>query len=486
MNDVQLRLTQLQQAVAAGGEYFSPAVTARAQEDLRLAQHRMEVGDGFVVAALIGGTGSGKSTIFNRLTTFDFAQVSEQRPTTREIMACTWGGDSSQLLDVLEVPPRNRIQHESLLTQGNEHHDALVLLDTPDYDSVDMRNSGKVARLVPLVDVVLWVLDPQKYADAQVYQELVTLGRRYQRVTGESRNEHTMLVVVNRIDTVAPAEREQVLADIRATIDRLGFADVRILATSALYGEGIDQLDEALSAITADRTLWQATAQAQLDTVADALISQIGQSEADLPGAYLDELTQTVVRATGTPAVVAAIRDAHGPVTVQPTAPAATLSVALRDMWVTYAIAGLPVAWQAGVEQEVPPATHIRKRIGKALASVPVPQVPRRRARGWYAGAVVLMVLGALLGGLSVAGPQWWQRLVPILAGAVVGLVVLLIGVRRARARQAQQAQQAAQAYETAVRTAVHEALTAVLVPGVQGVIKRHRAARTLLSGSQR
>ena len=47
----------------------------------------------------------------------------------------------------------------------------LVLLDLPDFDSVEARHRLEVDRLLRLVDLVVWVLDPQKYADRVVHQQ---------------------------------------------------------------------------------------------------------------------------------------------------------------------------------------------------------------------------------------------------------------------------------------------------------------------------
>lgn len=494
MADVELRLTQLQQAVAAGGEYFSPAIADRAKADLRLAYERMSVGDGFVVTALIGGTGSGKSTLFNRLTSLHFAEVSEIRPTTNEIMACTWGGDSSELLDVLAVSPHNRIQHESLLTIGAETHDALVLLDTPDYDSVDISHSGTVSTLIPMVDVILWVLDPQKYADVSVYSSLITLGRRHENMHTYARDAHTLAVVVNRIDTVPRAEREALIAHVHAHLEELGFGDVPVYATSALYGEGMETLAEALTQMTTDRTLWHATAGAQLDSVAELLSSQIGDFEVDVHDGYVEELAATVVEASGVRAVAEAIERGTAQEAMIPQAPAPTLSVALRDMWVTHAIAGVPSAWQAGIEREILSADSLRKRISRALTNVPVPVVRQRSPWVQYVIGAVLAVIGVCV---IVAGIVPWVPLREFVGKyaslllpsgcviALLGALVMWLGAIRARAAIHKKRIAAARSYEDAVSAAVADTLFRSLTPSVEAIAKRHKAARTLLAGAR-
>ncbi|WP_035063126.1 GTPase, partial [Cellulomonas bogoriensis] len=109
-------------------------VTARAA--LRDVRDRLRLGVDHTVVALVGGTGSGKSSLFNALTGLDFADVGARRPTTSAPTACVWAHDAEALLDWLEVPSERRIERESEL-DGESQADlrGLVLLDLPDHDS---------------------------------------------------------------------------------------------------------------------------------------------------------------------------------------------------------------------------------------------------------------------------------------------------------------------------------------------------------------
>ena len=85
--------------------------------------------------------------------------------------------------------------------------DGVVLLDLPDHDSTEVSHHLEVDRLVELADLLVWVLDPQKYADAAVHD-------RYLAADGGTTSE-VVLVVLNHIDTVPPEDREPMLDDIR-------------------------------------------------------------------------------------------------------------------------------------------------------------------------------------------------------------------------------------------------------------------------------
>ena len=75
------------------------------------------------------------------------------------------------LLDWLEVPRRHRQRATAGPDgpAGPRRWSGLVLLDLPDHDSTEVAHRLEVDRLVALVDVLVWVLDPQKYADAAVH-----------------------------------------------------------------------------------------------------------------------------------------------------------------------------------------------------------------------------------------------------------------------------------------------------------------------------
>ena len=96
----------------------------------------LEVAAGEVVA-LLGASGSGKSSLFNALTQLNFADVGARRPTTSRAAACSWGDDAGPLLDFLGVSSERRIRRDSILDgEDRGSRSGLVLLDVPGYDSV--------------------------------------------------------------------------------------------------------------------------------------------------------------------------------------------------------------------------------------------------------------------------------------------------------------------------------------------------------------
>jgi GTP-binding protein EngB required for normal cell division len=205
------------------------AVTARADERLRL-------GVGHTLVALAGATGSGKSTLFNSLTGAELSTAGVRRPTTATAHACVWGADeAAELLDWAGVRRRHRLPAPG---EADTALDGLVLLDLPDHDSTEVSHRLEVDRLVELVDLLVWVLDPQKYADAAVHE-------RYLRpLAGHA---GVMLVALNQVDRLGAAECAACLSDLRRLLVADGLGDVRLVATSGRTGAGIAELREVLA-----------------------------------------------------------------------------------------------------------------------------------------------------------------------------------------------------------------------------------------------
>ena len=106
----------------------------------------------------------------------------------------------------------------------------MVLLDLPDHDSTEVAHHLEVDRLVGLADVLVWVLDPQKYADAAIHD-------RYLAPSADEQD--VMLVVLNHIDTVPEERRQSMMDDVRRLLDADGLDRVPIFVVSARFGTGV-------------------------------------------------------------------------------------------------------------------------------------------------------------------------------------------------------------------------------------------------------
>jgi hypothetical protein len=250
------RLAALLEAAELADGRLPEAAVTEARCVAERAGVRRSLSVDHTVAALAGATGSGKSSLFNVLAGDDLASVGVTRPTTSKAQAALWdGAGAGPLLDWLEVPRRH-----SPVAAGDLS--GLVLLDLPDHDSIRLAHRLEVDRLVEVVDLLVWVLDPQKYADAAVHE-------RYLRPL--ARHREVMVVVLNQIDRLPPGTVDRCLGDLRRLLDDDGLAGVPMLGVSARTGTGLGELRALLARRVADRRSWAARLSADVATAADHL-----------------------------------------------------------------------------------------------------------------------------------------------------------------------------------------------------------------------
>ncbi|MFI6738749.1 YfjP family GTPase [Nonomuraea sp. NPDC050451] len=245
------------------------------------------------VAALAGATGSGKSSLYNALAGADLAAVGVVRPTTSAAQAALWDGEGSgPLLDWLDIPRRHPATSASDLS-------GLVLLDLPDHDSIQVSHRLEVDRLVELVDLLVWVVDPQKYADAALHD-------RYLRPLAAHRG--VMLVVLNQVDRLPESAVDRCVGDLRRLLDEDGLAGVPVLAVSARTGAGLAGLRALLNDRVAERKSWSTRLAADITTAA----GRFGAPEEAPAGQAMDgTLTAALCEAAGVPLVVEAVAKGH-------------------------------------------------------------------------------------------------------------------------------------------------------------------------------
>ncbi|SCL23313.1 GTP-binding protein EngB required for normal cell division [Micromonospora nigra] len=268
---------------------------------------RLALSRDHTVVALAGATGSGKSSLFNTLARMDLSPVGVRRPTTGVTHACVWGplDGGSRLLDWIGVLPRHRFVRESVLDGDSESGlHGLILLDLPDFDSVQRTHRLEVDRLLGLVDLVVWVVDPQKYADKVVHTGYLREFHRHRDVT---------LVVLNQADRLPEAELPRVLADLRRLLDADGLPGVPLLTTTAVDPNGVVGLRNALERTVFERQAALRRLDGDVDAVVAGLGGLIGQPGpvvgADDPAVV--SLERALAGAAGVSAVADAVEQAY-------------------------------------------------------------------------------------------------------------------------------------------------------------------------------
>ena len=232
----------------------------------RAARRRVGYLGDTVLVALAGGTGSGKSSLLNALAGEEVSAPGAMRPTTAEPVAWIPSNPEpglTRLLDDLGIETRI----------GQDLYPGLAILDLPDIDSVVIDHRVRVERLLPLVDSVVWVVDPEKYQDARLHRDhLEPLAPHADR----------FVFALNQIDRVGAGEVGVLAADLRKSLHEDGIADPVIVSTAGDPPDGLPRgLEELLDAI---RGLGS-TAEVVARRVVDELVASADRMVAPLGGA---------------------------------------------------------------------------------------------------------------------------------------------------------------------------------------------------------
>ena len=324
-------VASLKEAISYGEGRVPETVLLDAAETLERLSQRRELSTEHTVIGFFGATGSGKSTLFNAIAGQNIALSAPTRPTTSTVQAAIWEAEGSEeLLDWLGIDKRVYPQTQALAAEGEatEGNGAgggvaapnavtepapglfnrirravggrgemrtrtggLILLDMPDFDSVTTTNRDLAARMMRYVDVLVWVVDPQKYADAVIHRDfMVPLAASGAQA----------LCVLNQADKLAPAEVPAVLASLTRLLQAEG-TEAHLLAApsavSARTGEGVDVLRALLAQVAAAPSRSRQRTDAQLHATASQLRTYAGGEGTVLAGAYALEAEQKLAKA---------------------------------------------------------------------------------------------------------------------------------------------------------------------------------------------
>ncbi|WP_418062662.1 dynamin family protein [Pimelobacter simplex] len=294
---VRHRLDGLERAVAEGRGRLDDVLLDDVAATVERATGRLRLSTSATVVAIAGATGSGKSTTFNALAGADLSTAGAQRPTTSRATALVWSDDEdaaevTALLDWLDVPEESRFRRAELATCAPRGSlpEGLVLLDLPDHDSIRTAHHDEAERVVALADALIWVVDPQKYADAAIHQRFLRPLAGHRDVT---------MVVLNHLDTVPEEVRPDLLRDLRKVLVADGMRDPRILGVSARHGLGIDELRTAIVRRVEENRNAERRALADVSAAAERLRAASGDASGTIPDVWVADLERRVAQAAG-------------------------------------------------------------------------------------------------------------------------------------------------------------------------------------------
>ena len=427
------RLTALGKAADLARGRLADGAVERARAVVAQAGERLGLGLESTVVALAGPTGAGKSRLFNALAGEELAAVGRRRPTTSASQAAVWGDGADPLLDWLEIPRRHRLAAEGL--------DGLVLLDLPDFDSVEAEHRLEVDRVVGLADLVAWVVEPQKYADAALHD-------RYLRPLAS--HAEAMAVVLNQADLLSPRDVDAWRADVLRLLAEDGLRGAPLVVVSAETGAGLEDLRRLLAERVRARDAAVARLAADVDDAAEALGAACGGRRA--AGVQREDrrrLAAALEDAAGVPAVLRAVEAAHrrrGALAtgwpfvrwVRRLRPDPLRRLRLPETPRPAARTSLPAPTDVQTAQV---ATAARRRADRAAEGLPEPWPRLVRDAATARDEEVADRLDRAVSGadLHVSRPRWWSLAslvqkalaLAVLAGGLWLLVLVALGYLR-------------------------------------------------------
>jgi hypothetical protein len=171
----------------------------------------------------MGGTGVGKSSLLNKLARQDIAKAGIERPTSREVTLYHHQQVSlHQLEAVFPLQDLQVSQHSEALNKS------VVWVDMPDFDSTEEKNKDIVMQWLPYVDVLLYVVSPERYRDNKAWQLLLREGAN-----------HAWLFVMNQWDRGDAVQFD----DFKQQLAKAGF-EAPIIYKTICHADAVEGEDE--------------------------------------------------------------------------------------------------------------------------------------------------------------------------------------------------------------------------------------------------
>jgi hypothetical protein len=174
-----------------------------------------------LIVAFMGGTGVGKSSLLNRLAGKAIAKAGIVRPTSREVTLF-----HHHSIAIQQLPEQLPLAKINISQHGDEAKKNIVWIDMPDFDSTEQSNKQLVLQWLPHIDVLIYVVSPERYKDEKAWHLLLAEGAR-----------HAWLFVFNQWDR----GQLQQFEDFNRQLHKAGFEEPVIFKTVCAEGLRTDE-----------------------------------------------------------------------------------------------------------------------------------------------------------------------------------------------------------------------------------------------------
>ncbi len=164
-----------------------------------------------LIVAFMGGTGVGKSSLLNRLAGKAIAKAGIERPTSREVTLF-----HHKDITINNLPEKLPVEKIRIAQHDDESKKNIVWIDMPDFDSTEQSNKALVFEWLPHIDVLIYVVSPERYRDEKAWRLLLSEGNR-----------HAWVFVLNQWDRGQQAQFE----DFKQQLGKAGFVEPMIFKT---------------------------------------------------------------------------------------------------------------------------------------------------------------------------------------------------------------------------------------------------------------
>jgi len=221
-----------------------------------------------LVVAFMGGTGVGKSSLLNQLADEAVAVAGVERPTSRQVTLFY-----HQSIELNQLRQKFPLQQIKLAQHSNPMYQQIIWIDMPDFDSTEEKNRAIVMEWLNYIDVLIYVVSPERYRDKKAWQLLLTEGKN-----------HAWVFVMNQWDKGDSLQ----LDDFKQQLSQAGFQQPLIFKTSCTEetNDDLSSLQTTIQTLANEKTVTQLEQRAshqyqiKLRQYCQQCLSELGQQAA--------------------------------------------------------------------------------------------------------------------------------------------------------------------------------------------------------------